>query len=104
VKPGGATDTPGRQPAGRRPGARLESRQDQIARETRWIRRFQREADEIASLILDTDLPWIDIELRIDRLRQEARRLFPRKTELFEMVYASRYRRLWRQWRVTADD
>ena len=65
----------------------MESREDQIERETRWIRAFQREADEISRLILNTDLPWIDIEIRINRVRQEAR-----------------YRRLWSQFRTGTGD
>ena len=82
----------------------MESREDQIERETRWIRAFQREADEISRLILNTDLPWIDIEIRINRVRQEAQRLFPRKMDLFEKIYMARYRRLWSQFRTGTGD
>jgi hypothetical protein len=78
----------------------MESRTDQIGRETRNLRRFQRQADGISRLILNTDLPWVDIEIQIEKLRQEAERLFSRRRMgLFEMVYAGRYRRLWAQWR-----
>jgi hypothetical protein len=55
----------------------MESREDQIERETLDLRAFQREADDVCRLILDTDLPWVDIEIRIEKLRQEAERLFP---------------------------
>jgi hypothetical protein len=77
----------------------MESREDQIERETRRLRAFQWEADEISRLILNTDLPWIDIEIQIEKLRQRAALLFPRKTQLFELIYVSRFRRLWEQWR-----
>jgi len=77
----------------------MESRADQIAREDRNLRAFQRKADDLSRLILNTDVPWVDIEIRIDTLRQEARRLFPQRMELFERVYVARYRRLWSQWR-----
>ena len=77
----------------------MESREDQIKRETRYLRAFQREADDICRLILDTDLPWIDIAIRIEKLHQEAERLFPRKKELFTLVYESRFQRLREQWR-----
>lgn len=77
----------------------MESRADQIERETRYLREFQRRADEISRLILGTALPWIDIEIQIEKLRWEAERLFPRRQRLFEMIYVSRYRRLWEQWR-----
>ena len=76
-----------------------ESRADQIDRETRILRAFQQQADALARLILNTDLPWIDIEIQIGHLRREAERLFPRKLELFERLYVSRFRRLWEQWR-----
>jgi len=77
----------------------LESRADQIARETRRLRGFQRQADEIARLLVSTDLPWVDIAIRIEHLREEAARLFPGKAALFDRLYVSRFRRLWSQWR-----
>jgi hypothetical protein len=77
----------------------MESREDQVERETIRLRRFQAEADEIARLILSSDLPWIDIEIRIDALRRKATRLYPRQTDLFEIIYASRFERLRQQWR-----
>jgi hypothetical protein len=78
----------------------MDSRADQIERETRYIRAFQRKADDVSRLILSTDLPWIDIQIRIEGLRREAERLFPRKMELFERVYVARFERLWDQWRT----
>ncbi|MDI6774172.1 MAG: hypothetical protein QME60_02080 [Verrucomicrobiota bacterium] len=77
----------------------MESRADQIERENRNLRAFRRQADDISCLILNTDLPWVDIEIRIEKLRQEARRLFPQRMDLFERVYERRFQRLWRQWR-----
>jgi hypothetical protein len=77
----------------------VESREDQIEKETRRLRRFQRQADEISRLILNTDLPWVDIEIRIEGLRREAQRRFRGKDELFEQIYESRFRRLREQWR-----
>jgi hypothetical protein len=77
----------------------MESRADQINRETRHLQSFQRKADAISHLILNTDLPWIDVAIQIDRLREEALRLWPRKRWLFDMVYLKRFERLWQQWR-----
>jgi len=71
----------------------------EVAEETRRLRAFQQEADALCRLILTTDLPWIDIEIQIEKLRQKCARLFPGKTELFEMIYVSRFLRLWEQWR-----
>ena len=78
---------------------RLETREDQIRRETSCLRAFQARADAISRMVVSSDLPWIDIEIRIEQLREEARRLFPLKMDLFEMIYTHRYERLWRQWR-----
>jgi hypothetical protein len=76
----------------------METRKDQIVRESRYLRSFQLKADEIAHLIVNTDLPWADINIRIGRLRAEAERLFPLKLDLFDMIYARRFKRLWAQW------
>jgi hypothetical protein len=77
----------------------MESREDQISRESGILRAFQRQADEIARLIVATDLPWIDIEIKVEQLRREAERLYPRKSALFEMIYLRRFQRLREQWR-----
>lgn len=75
------------------------TREWQIEMETRRLRAFQRQADDVCRLILSTDLPRVDVEIRIEQLREEARRLFPGKDRLFDLVYESRFRRLWEQWR-----
>jgi hypothetical protein len=80
----------------------LETRAYQIERETRYLRRFEHRADEIVHLIVNTDVPWVDIAIQIDTLREEGRRLFPLKMDLFEMIYVRRFRRLWDQWRMAA--
>lgn len=77
----------------------METREDQIRRETSNLAAFQRLADDISRLIVSTDLPWVDIEIQIERLRAEAQRLFPLKKYLFDLIYVSRFRRLWQQWR-----
>ena len=66
-----------------------------------------READRIVNLILHTSLPRVDIDLQIQNLRAECLRRYPDGAELFEMVYASRFRRILAQWgndRPDADD
>ena len=77
----------------------METRADQIDRETRTLRDFQSKASDISRLILNTDLPWVDIAIRIEELRAEAARLFPQKKDLFDLIYVNRFRRLWEQWR-----
>ena len=61
------------------------------------------EADRISNLIFHSDVEWIDVEIRISQMRERCRELAPLKLELFEQVYASRFRRLWDQWRVLGD-
>ena len=75
-----------------------------IVEETRKLRAFQRDADEITHLIVNTDLPWVDVAIRVQRLRDLCEQAFPGKGFLLEMVYAGRFRRLWRQWRRTPPD
>ena len=65
----------------------------------RAVRKLRRRADQIASLIVASDYPAIDIVIEIRKLREYVDRKMPEKTRLFEMVYESRFRRLWRQFR-----
>lgn len=65
---------------------------------------LKRLADEVCMLILHTDLPAVDIEIRIDQVRQRCEELFPDRLDLFEMVYASRFRRLMQQWHTERSD
>ena len=81
----------------------MESRADQIERETRDLRWFQQQADAISHLIVNTDLPWVDVTIQIERLREEASRLWPQKSYLFDLIYVSRFQRLGEQWRQGGD-
>jgi len=74
-------------------------RAEQIERESERLRRLQTKSDAIGCLILHTDLPWVDIAIRIEDLRREAAGMFPAKEWLFDLIYVSRFRRLWTQWR-----
>ncbi len=71
--------------------------------DTLFIDEMRLEADRISNLIFHSDLEWIDIEIRISNMRERCRELAPLKLELFEQVYASRFRRLWEQWRLLGD-
>ena len=81
----------------------MESRADQIERETGYLRAFQRKANDISRLILSTEVDWVDIEIEMEKLRREAERLFPRKMDLFDLIYVSRFKRLWEQWRINKE-
>ena len=60
---------------------------------------LQRHADRICVLILSTDLPEIDILLERNKLRALCEELFPKRSDLFDMIYESRFDRLWKQFR-----
>jgi hypothetical protein len=59
------------------------------------LRRYN---DRITNMVLHMDLEWIDIEIQIGEMRDFCLTHMPEKSDLFEMVYASRFRRLWEAW------
>jgi hypothetical protein len=65
-------------------------------------REFQRRADYICLLILSSDLPEVDIEIEKNKLRAEVEDQWPEQLRLYEMIYESRFDRLWKQWRQDA--
>lgn len=60
---------------------------------------LKRIADGVCRMILDDRLPNVDVEIALNRARDKCRELFPDKLQLFEMIYESRFRRLWEQFR-----
>ncbi|MGD2174370.1 MAG: hypothetical protein PVJ27_03120 [Candidatus Brocadiaceae bacterium] len=67
-------------------------------------RELQQRADRISSLILSSDYPAIDVVIQIRNLREFAERHFPHARDLFRMVYESRFRRLWEQFRADEEE
>lgn len=65
------------------------------ALELRW------RADRIASLIVASDHPDVDIDIEIDNLRRWCASRLPDRLELFDMIYQSRFRRLREQFRTS---
>ena len=63
------------------------------------MQELQRAASRVCVLILQEDYPEIDIGIAKDGVRQLAEELFPDRMDLYEMIYESRFRRLWEQWR-----
>ncbi len=72
---------------------------DTERRERELYRELQRKADHIGSLIVASDYPAIDVTIEARKLREFVEEHFPDSVELFEMVYGSRFRRLWEQFR-----
>jgi hypothetical protein len=70
-----------------------------VIEENEKLAAFQRKADRIAFLIVASDYERIDVDIEKAELRQECARLFPDKLELYDMIYESRFQRLWEQFR-----
>ncbi len=67
--------------------------------EDEHVRHLQQQADRICEMIVSTDIPRIDIEIQEAKLREDVARLFPDQQPLYHMLYESRFRRLWQQFR-----
>jgi len=59
----------------------------------------QRMADRVCTLILSSDLPAIDIDIEKSKVRQRCLELYPDREWLYDMIYESRFDRLWEQFR-----
>ncbi|MFO7957869.1 MAG: hypothetical protein R6X33_12310 [Candidatus Brocadiia bacterium] len=77
---------------------------EQVSDQEGAYRRLQRRADRISSLIVASDYPAIDIVSEIRNLREFVESRFPDRMRLFEMVYESRFRRLWEQFRDSREE
>ena len=66
------------------------------------MQEFQRMADRVCVLILSSDLPAIDIQIEKSKVRERCRELYPDREWLYDMVYESRFDRLWEQFRGEA--
>jgi len=56
-------------------------------------------ADGVSSLILRSDYPDIDVVVAVSNFRERALNMYPDREGLLEMIYISRFRRLWDQFR-----
>ena len=63
------------------------------------MRELQRMADRVCVLILSSDLPAVDIEIEKAKVCERCLELYPDREQLYEMVYESRFQRLWDQFR-----
>ena len=77
----------------------LAVRLEALCAEDELVRQLQRQADRICEMIVSGDAAPIDIEIQQAALREEIRRLFPDKQALYQLLYESRFRRLWQQFR-----
>lgn len=76
-------------------GARLQA----LCAEDEVVRELQRQADRICGMIVSGEAALIDIEIQQAALREAVSRVFPDKQALYQLIYESRFRRLWQQFR-----
>ncbi len=77
----------------------LAARLQALCAEDEAVRALQRHADQICELIVSGDVPLIDIEIKQAALRDAVVRAFPEKQALYQLLFDSRFRRLWQQFR-----
>lgn len=85
--------------SGRRDAIRTQENADAKRRARHQMETLRRAADRVCTLILLSDYPEIDVEIEKAKVRELAMELFPNRMELYEMIYESRFRRLWEQFR-----
>jgi hypothetical protein len=71
--------------------------------EEHTYRELQRRADAVASLIVASDWAGIDVVIEIRKLKEFVQTKMPGRRSLFEIIYESRFKRLWQQFRGEAD-
>ncbi len=77
----------------------LAARLRALCAEDESVRALQRQADRICEMIVVGDAAPIDIEIQQAALREAVARAFPDKQQLYSLLYDSRFRRLWQQFR-----
>ncbi len=60
---------------------------------------IQKAADEISSKIISGEFSKIDFEIAKEKLRDMCSEYFPERMYLFYIIYESRFKRLWEQFR-----
>jgi hypothetical protein len=80
---------------------RLEDicRRYELSLEEEKIDEIKRSSERIAFLIVSSDYPKPDIELEKAKLKELIEKLFPEKAHLYDLIYESRFKRLWEQFR-----
>lgn len=79
--------------------AELSARLAALCAEDETVRALQAQANRICELIISSEAPLVDIEIQQAALREAVARAFPDKAMLYQLLYESRFRRLWQQFR-----
>jgi len=68
--------------------------------ERKKAQEIQKDAATICRMILNKHCQKVDIDIAKEKLEEKVLRLFPDKMVVYQMVYESRFNRLWEQFRV----
>ncbi|MBU1862560.1 MAG: hypothetical protein KKH94_02715 [Candidatus Omnitrophica bacterium] len=71
----------------------------EICIENAKISKIKQLSDEIAVLIINTDVEHVDVDIKKEKLKKISNRYFPDKMYLYDLLYESRFKRLWKQFR-----
>ncbi len=77
----------------------LIERLSALCAEDEAIKNIQRKADRISEMIIAGDIPQIDIQIQQAALREAVIERFPNRESLYQILFESRFRRLWQQFR-----
>jgi nucleoside-triphosphatase len=77
----------------------LTARLTALCADDQAVRRLQAQANRICELIVSGEVPLVDIEIQQAALREAVAEIFPDKPAWYQLVYESRFRRLWQQFR-----
>jgi hypothetical protein len=71
----------------------------EVKREDERIQEIQRHVDKICQMILNLSFSKVDIELEKSKLYSLCLDLFPDKIWLYDLIFESRFKRFWEQFR-----
>ncbi|MBI3089980.1 MAG: hypothetical protein HYY96_04885 [Candidatus Tectomicrobia bacterium] len=67
--------------------------------EEQKLRQLRTATERVCTLILLTDMPAVDIAIERQEARELCAELFPDRLDLYDLIYESRFDRLWEQFR-----
>jgi nucleoside-triphosphatase len=77
----------------------LAARVDALSTDDETVQQLQSRAHRICEMIVTAEASPVDIEIQQAALREAVLRAFPDKVTLYDLLYESRFRRLWQQFR-----
>jgi nucleoside-triphosphatase len=77
----------------------LAARLQALCDEDERVRALERQAERICEMIVSGEVPQIDIEIQQAALREAVAKAFPEQQALYQLLYETRFRRLWQQFR-----